>query len=155
MAHKQRFRVVLEGDEHSQATGIKIPFNVNEVFGTRARVAVRGTINGYAFRSSVFPEGNGVHYMAVNKVMREGAKAKAGDVVEITMERDDAPREIEPPADLEKALKGSPVIWAAWEKLSYTRRKEYVRGIEEAKKTETRAKRIERTVAELGGRKVK
>ena len=97
MANKQRFRVVLEGVKGTEALAITIPFNVQEVFGTRARVPVKGTINGFAFRSSIFPEGNGVHYMVINKAMREGAKVRAGDRAEFVMERDDAPRIITPP----------------------------------------------------------
>ncbi|HVG33272.1 MAG TPA: YdeI/OmpD-associated family protein [Pyrinomonadaceae bacterium] len=153
MAGRHRFRVTLEGDEHSEATGIRIPFNVLEVFGTRARVPVKGTINGFSFRSSIFPGGEGVHYMAVNKSMRAGAKAKAGDMVEVVMERDDEPRIITPPADFAKALKANKTAEAAWERLSYTHRKEYVKAIEEAKKTETRLRRIEKAVSELAAQK--
>ena len=153
MATKQRFRVKLEKDENSEATGITIPFNVLEVFGTRARVPVRGTINGFAFRSSIFPMGRGCHMMAVNKQMREGAKAKAGDAVEIVMERDDEPRVVTPPADLARALKANKAAQAAWEKLSYTHRKEYANAVEEAKRPETRARRIENAVAELAAGK--
>ena len=149
MANKQRFRVVLEGTEGSEVLGITIPFNVEEVFGTRARVPVKGTINGFAFRSSIFPEGNGVHYMAVNKAMREGAKVRAGDRAEVVMERDDAPRIITPPPDFARALKANKAASARWEKLSYTNQKEYVKAIEEAKKPETRTRRIEKALAEL------
>ena len=153
MAMKKRFRAMLEKDENSEATGITIPFNVLEVFGTRARFPVRGTINGFAFRSSIFPMGGGCHMMAVNKQMREGAKAKAGDAVEIVMERDDEPRVVTPPADFARALKANKAAQAAWERLSYTHRKEYANAIEEAKKPETRARRIEKAVAELAAGK--
>lgn len=73
------FEAVLLTDPQSRtpnATGIVIPFSVLEVFGTRGRVPVRGTVNGFAFRSSLAPYG-GKHYMAVNRQMREGAKAQA------------------------------------------------------------------------------
>ncbi len=149
MANKQRFRVVLEGVKGTEALVITIPFNVEEVFGTRARVPVKGTINGFAFRSSIFPEGNGVHYMAVNKAMREGAKVRAGDRAEFVMERDDAPRIITPPKDFARALKANKAASARWQKLSYTNQKEYVKAIEEAKKPETRTRRIEKAMAEL------
>ena len=91
--------------------------------------------------------------MAVNKRMREGAKAKAGDAVEIVMERDDEPRVVTPPADFARALKANKAAQTAWEKLSYTHRKEYANAIEEAKKPETRARRIEKAVAELAAGK--
>ena len=149
MATVKRFRVVLEKDEGTTATGIMIPFEVEKVFGTRARVPVRGTINGFEFRSSIFPMGDGHHYMLVNKVVREGAKAKAGDRISVVMQRDDEPRIITPPGDFARALKSNKTAQATWDKLSYTHRKEYVGAIEEAKKPETRARRIEKTIAQL------
>ena len=145
----KRFRVVLEKDENTTATGIMIPFEVEKVFGTRARVPVRGTINGFAFRSSISPMGDGHHYMIVNKVVREGAKAKAGDLISVVIERDDEPRIITPPDDFARALKSNKTAQATWDKLSYTHRKEYVGAIEEAKKPETRARRIEKAIAQL------
>ena len=92
MAEKKlRFKVMLEGKEGSSVAWLNAPFDVPETFGTRARIAVRGTINGFPFRSSLMPMG-GCHGMAVNKTMREGAKAKAGDVVDVVMERDEEAR---------------------------------------------------------------
>lgn len=76
MSKTKRFRVELEKVENSEATSITIPFDVKEVFGTRARVPVRGTINRFPFRSSIFPMGKGKHYMVVNKAVREGQRLK-------------------------------------------------------------------------------
>ena len=149
MATAKRFRVVLEKDENSEATGIKIPFDAQKVFGTRARVPVRGTINGFPFRSSIFPGGDGTHYMAVNKATREGAKAKGGDTISVVMERDDEPRVVTPPPDLASALKSNKIAREAWEKLSYTHQKEYANAIAEAKKPETRVRRVEKAIAGL------
>jgi hypothetical protein len=149
MATQKRFRVLLEKDDKSEATGIAIPFDVEKVFGTRARVPVRGTINGFPYRSSIFPYRDGKHYMAVNKATREGAKAKGGETISVVMERDEEPRVITPSTDLARALKASKEARVAWEKLSYTHQKEYAKAIEDAKKPETRARRIEKTIAQL------
>lgn len=150
----KRFRVLLEKHESSEATGIKIPFDVEKVFGTRARVPVRGTINGFAFRSSIFPMGEGCHYMAVNKETRAGAKAAAGQTVSVVMERDEEPRVITPPQDFARALKANKEAREMWDKLSYTHRKEHVKAIEEARRPETRTRRIEKAIASLAaGRK--
>ena len=149
MAKVKRFRVLLEKDANSEATGIRIPFSVEKEFGSRARVPVRGTINGFAFRGSVFPMGGGYHYMAVNKELRAGAKAKGGETVSVVMERDEEPRVITPPADFARAMKSNREAQAAWDNLSYTHRKEYAKSIEEAKKPETRARRIEKAIAML------
>lgn len=145
----KRFRVLLEKHENSEATGIAIPFDVFETFGTRARVPVCGMINGFPYRSSIFPMGGGCHFMAVNKETREGAKAKAGDMIRVVMQRDDAPRIITPPADFARALKANKPAQAAWNKLSYTHQKEIALAIEAAKRPETRTRRIEKALAEL------
>ncbi|HEX9917796.1 MAG TPA: YdeI/OmpD-associated family protein [Pyrinomonadaceae bacterium] len=148
MATTKRFRVLLEKHETSEATGITIPFDVPATFGTRARVPVRGTINNFPYRSSIVPMG-GKFMMAVNKELRAGANAKSGDTVSVTMERDDEPRTITPPADLARALRADKAAQAAWDKLSYTHQKEHARAVEDAKRPETRVRRIEKTVAQL------
>ena len=152
MATTKRFRAKLETYENTEATAITIPFDVQKVFGTRARVPVRGTINGFAFRSSVFPKGDGQHYMVVNREVRAGAKVKGGETVSVVMERDEEPRTVEPPAELARALKGNKEARAAWEKLSYSHRKEYARSVEEAKRPETRQRRVEKALAELAAK---
>ena len=82
-----------------------------------------GTLNGFAFRSSVFPMGGGCHWLVVNRQMREGAKIKAGETIGVVMERADEPRVITPPDDLARALKANKAALAAWDRLSYTQRK--------------------------------
>ena len=126
-----------------------LPFSVEEAFGTRAVCPVRGTINGFAFRSSVFPKGDGTHYMAVNKAVRAGAGATIGDTVRVRMERDTEPREVALPADFKKALGKNKEAKLAFDKLSYTHRKEFVGWIEEARREETRARRIEKSLSML------
>jgi hypothetical protein len=114
---------------------------------------VRGTINGFAFRNSAFPMSDGHHYMIVNKQTREGAQAVGGETISVVMERDDEPRTITPPADFVKALKSNKEAHAMWDKLSYSHRKEHVKAIEEAKRPETRARRIEKAVTQLAAGK--
>ena len=152
-ATKKRFRVLLEKYEGMDATSFHIPFDVKEAFGTRARVPVRGTINGFPFRSSIFPEREGRHYMVVNRETRAGANLKGGEEIDVVMERDEEPRTITPPPDLARALKANREARAAWEKLSYTHQKEYAKAIEGAKKPETRERRIERALTELSAGK--
>jgi hypothetical protein len=143
----------LEKDVRSEATGIVVPFDVQATFGTRARVPVRGTINGFPYRGSIFPTGDGRHYMVVNKEVRAGARAAGGETISVVMGRDDEPRTIEPPADFLKALDADADARATWERLSYTHRKEHVRAVEEAKRPETRARRIERSISTLAAGK--
>ena len=148
----KRFRATLEKAEGSNATAVTIPFDVQKTFGTRARVPVRGTINGFPYRTSIFPMG-GCFLMVVNRETREGAGVRAGDTITVRMERDTEPRIVTPPADLARALKANREAQAAWDKLSYTHKKEYAGAVEEAKKPETRQRRVERAVAELVARK--
>ena len=142
------FRSLLEKHDASEATVINIPFDVPATFGTRARVPVRGMINKFPYRSSIVPMG-GKFILVVNKQLRAGANAKSGDTVSVTLERDEEPRSITPPDDLARALRANPTAEAAWDKLSYTHQKEHARAVAEAKRPETRARRIEKAVAQL------
>ena len=126
-----------------------LPFKESAKFDTRGIVPVVGTLNGYPFRSSIFPTGDGTHYMAVNKQVREGAGIKVGDRVKVSLERDTAPRTVAVPPDFDRALAKSKTVKARFDKLSYTHRKEYVQWIEGAKRPETRARRIEQAISRL------
>lgn len=148
MATTKRFRALLEKDEKSEATAVTIPFDVPATFGTRARVPVRGTINRHPFRGTIFPMG-GKFIFVVNRELRAAAGVKGGDTVSFTLERDDEPRTITPPADLAEALRANPAAQMAWDKLSYTHQKEHARAVAEAKRPETRTRRIEKAVAQL------
>lgn len=149
----KRFRVRLEHHGRGEAVFFRAPFDAQKLFGTRARVAVKGTINGFPFRSSIFPEGGGTHYMVVNREVREGAGVKGGDTVSVVLERDDEPRTVEPPADFLRALRADRAARETWERLSYTHRKEHVRAVEDAKRPETRARRIEKSISMLAAGK--
>ncbi|MGC2639356.1 MAG: YdeI/OmpD-associated family protein [Acidobacteriaceae bacterium] len=151
---KQTFTVKLVARGPNGAwTHLDVPFSVEQTWGTRARVAVRGTVNGFPFRSSLMPRGGGVFYMAFTRAMQEGAKARAGDTVSVVMEPDSAPRTVEVPAYLKEALKAAPAKGHAFAALSYSHKKEYVDWIAQAKKPETRAARIEKMLHGLGTKK--
>jgi uncharacterized protein DUF1905/bacteriocin resistance YdeI/OmpD-like protein len=149
---KQTFSVELIGRGPGGAwIHMPIPFNVPQAFGAKGRVAVRGTVNGAAYRSSILPRGDGSHYMAVNQTLRAAAGAGMGDVVKVVMELDTAERTVAVPADVKKALKAArqDKVFAA---LSYSHRKELVDWIEQAKKPETRAARIVKCLKMLAER---
>jgi hypothetical protein len=138
---KLEFTVKLEGKDGSSVAWLNAPFDVEKLFGTRARVPVRGTIDGFPFRSSLMPMG-GCHGMAVNKTMRDGAGVEAGDTVNVVMERDEAERVVEVPPLLKKELAKSKTAQAKWQKLSFTSQKEIALSIRGAKQKETRARRL-------------
>ena len=147
MSNKQIFSVQLEKHENMQATGITIPFDVNEVFGAK-RVPVKVEINGVEHKSTVVVMG-GRFMMAVPKIFRDAAGIKAGDTIEVIMERDTEKRTVETPKDLNDAIEKAN-LQAVWEKMSFTHKKEYVNDINDAKKEETRIRRIEKTIEALG-----
>jgi uncharacterized protein YdeI (YjbR/CyaY-like superfamily) len=91
--------------------------------------------------------GGGNHYMAVNRGLRECAGAKGGDTVSVVMEIDTEPREVTVRADFKKALAKNKDAKAAFDKLSYTHRREFVQWIEGAKREETRAGRTEKALS--------
>jgi hypothetical protein len=136
-----KFTTKVIGHDSIDAAGIKPPFDVVEVFQRKGRVPVKGTINGFPFRSSLMNMGDG-HCMAVNAQMRAGAKCKAGDRVEVVMELDEEKRVVEVPAYLKKIINGDAKAKEFWGTLSFTHQKEYVREIESAKRPETREKRV-------------
>jgi hypothetical protein len=148
MMATKRFRVLLEKHENSEATGITIPFDVAKTYGTRSRVPVRGTINGFPYRGTIFPMG-GKYIFVVNRELRTNAHVKGGEQISVTMERDEEPRIITPPPDLARALRANKTAQAAWDKLSYTHKKEHARAVEDAKRPETRVRRIEKAIAQL------
>jgi Domain of unknown function (DUF1905)/Bacteriocin-protection, YdeI or OmpD-Associated len=150
---KLEFRVKIAGREIGVVAALTPPFDVVQVFGTRARVPVRGTINGYPFRSSLMPMGDCLqekgsprptssHMMPVSKALRDGAGVKPGDTVTVVMERDEAERIAEVPPLLKKEMAKSKTAQANWEKLSFTSQKEIALSINGAKQEETRARRL-------------
>jgi hypothetical protein len=136
-----KFRVQLLGRAGSDSAALKPPFDVVAVFHRKGLVPVKGTINGFPFRSSLMNMGEG-HMMAVNAQLRAGAQCKAGDTVTVLMAVDEDERTVEVPGYLEKIIAGDPQARKFWPKLSFTHQKEYVREIRDAKKPETREKRI-------------
>src|SRR5437868_10555613 len=109
----QKFRIKLDGMPGMETACFCAPFDVQQVFGTRGRVPVRGTINGAPFRSSLMNMGDG-HMMVVNAELRAAAKCKAGDTVPVEMERDDALRTVEVPAWLKKIINAEPKAKETW-----------------------------------------
>ena len=139
---RKEFKVKLKGDEsRSDATAsFTLPFDTRDVWG-RAKVPVEVTINGYTWRSTVGNRG-GIQYIVVNAEARRNAGAKAGDFVTITLEPDTEKREVEVPVALQKAL--GMKLTQRLNSLSFTHQKEFVVWYSEAKKEDTRARRVEK-----------
>ena len=140
-----RFRATVELGG-TTATGIEIPDAVIESLGSSKRPAVTITINGYTYRTTAARMG-GRFLAPLSAENRAAAGVAAGDDIEVDIALDDTPREVTVPADLAAAFDAE--SRAAYDALSYTHRKEWVRWIEEAKKPGTRASRVAKTVEGL------
>ena len=143
---KERFQAVVRREDRGGHL-VEVPLDVPAVFG-QARAPVRVTVNGHTIRTRVAKYG-GKYYVGFNREVREAAGIHDGDTLTLELERDDAPREVEVPADFAKALEDGGVR-EDFDALSFTHRKEYVRWIEEAKRDATRQRRLEQAVIMLG-----
>jgi len=134
----ERFTAIL-GERH-----VVVPLDVRALWG-EARPPVRGTVNGVPFRSRLAVYG-GETMLGLTNAFRASAGIVEGDEVEVVIERDDEPREVEVPPALQARLDADDIARAAFEKLSFTHRREYANWIAEAKKEETRDRRAGRAI---------
>jgi hypothetical protein len=128
------------------ATGIQVPDEVIAALGSSRRPAVRVTIGAFTYRTTAARMG-GRFLVPLSAENRTAAGVEAGEEIEVDVELDDAPREIELPADLAAALDAE--ARRHYDSLATSHRKEWVRWVEEAKKPETRASRVAKTVEAL------
>ena len=146
-----KFKTTVMQAEGMNATGIVVPEEIVEKLGAGKKPKVNVAIKGYTYRSTIAVMG-GKYMLPLAREHRDTAGVKGGDKVEVTLELDTAPREVEVPKDFAAALKkaGLTKDFAA---LAFTHRKEHVRAIEEAKAPETRLRRIEKAVAMVQAKK--
>ena len=130
------------------ATGIRVPDEIVEALGKGKRPAVRVTINGFTYRSTVAVMGN-AYMVGVNAENRAGARVAGGDEVDVDLELDTAPREITEPAEFAAALAAEPKARRTFDSLSYSNKSWHVYQIEGAKTDETRERRIARSIEAL------
>jgi hypothetical protein len=119
---------------------IPVTFDPRSVFG-KLRVPVKVTVNGYTYRSTIAAMG-GPPCVPLRKSNREAAGLEGGETVTVRLDLDTDKREVTPPPDLVRALKANPGVLHRWRALSYSHQREHVEAIEDAKKPETRARRV-------------
>jgi bifunctional DNA-binding transcriptional regulator/antitoxin component of YhaV-PrlF toxin-antitoxin module len=141
-----RFTAVLGGDEGERPT-VVLPFDPKERFG-KARAPVRGRVNGTEFRTTVAVY-SGIPLIGFNAKLRERAGIAIGDEVTVELELDDEPRTVEVPPPLRRALDEHAEAMAAFERLSYTHRREFAEWIAQAKREETRDRRVGKAIEML------
>lgn len=141
------FQAELKLDGKS-ATGIEVPQEIIDGFNAGKKIAVTVEINGYSYRSSVGPY-QGVNKLPVSAENRSGAGISAGDVVDVTLELDTAPRVVEVPDDLAAALATDAAAQAAFAALSFSAQKAHVASVTSAKTEATRERRIQKVLTDL------
>jgi len=122
---------------------IPLTFDPKAVFG-KIRAPVTVTLNGYTFRSTIAAMG-GPPCIPLRKSNQAAARLDGIDTIDVRLDLDIEPRVVKPPADLVKALKAASA-WDRWQELSFTHQREHVEAVEEAKKPDTRIRRIDRAV---------
>ena len=132
-------------------TFVTLPKAASAKLGAKGRVPIQGAINGFAFRSSAFPDGEGSHLIQVNNDMKKGAGVAAGDTASFSIEPATDEVKVEVPPALRKALAGHPGAKAQWDAITPKAREEWVKWVTGAKKEETRAARVEKTCERLAG----
>ena len=146
-----KFRATLQLARKT-ATGIPVPDDVVEALGAGNRPAVRVTLAGHSYQTTVARMG-GEFKFPVSAAIREQTGLAAGDEVDVEIELDTEPREVSVPSELAQALEDDPDARQAFEQLSYSNRKRHTLAVEGAKTPETRQRRIAKALDELRGRR--
>ena len=148
-----RFKARLVRHPQAAKTGSLTLLNVPTVVSKKLRdmTKVEGTMNGHPFRAALKPNTSGGHWLRVNKAMREGAGADAGDTVKLAILGPEPEPTI--PGDLRVALTVSHEAKTLWKDLTPIGRRDWIRWIDSAKRPETRARRVTRTVEQLSSGK--
>ena len=130
-------------------TIIRIPFDVGKVWGTRGQLRVKGGINGFAFRTSLFPARGGGHILLVNKRMQKGGDVRQGMAAQFRLEPDLEQRIAVVPAELKRFFKEDAYLRRWFEKLNYSTRSEIGKWIIQVKSREARVRRAEQMAERL------
>ena len=138
MTKSRSVKVTLKRD--GAMCAIPVLFDAREAFG-KARAPVKVTLNGYTFRSTIFTM-HGESWIPLRKSNREAAGLEGTETLNVKIALDTAERTVEIPPDLAREFRKNRAAAARWEALSFTHRREHAEAIAEAKKPETRARRI-------------
>lgn len=147
MADKQTFETVLQKSPDSEATWIDLPFDIEKIWGAK-RVKVKARINEAEYRGSAVRMGGDCYMLGIPKVYRDEACIKAGDHIEVTMERDDDERVVILPDDLASAIDNAG-LRDSWGSISYSKQKLNASAVSETKGAELRQKKIDKIVLML------
>lgn len=143
----QRFSGTLGESGRGGGRWVEVPFDPKAAFG-RSRAPVKGTVNGTPLRSRLAVYG-GRTYLGLRADIRAAAGIDVGDPVEVVLELDEEPREVDLPEALAQALAGDPKARLAYDALAFTHRREYAQWIASAEREETRERRVSKALEML------
>jgi len=144
---KYKFKAKIEAGDGGGAY-VLFPYDTGTEFATKGKVPVKATFDGVPYTGSLIKYGKPLHLLGVPKAIREQIGKSPGDTLQVVVWKDEEVRTVEVPAQLENLMRKEGLL-PAFKKLSYTHRKEYCRWITEAKKQETRLKRLEKAIEML------
>jgi hypothetical protein len=144
---KYKFKAKIEAGDGGGAY-VLFPYDTGKEFATKGKVPVKATFNGVPYAGSLIKYGHPLHSLGMPKAIREQTGRGPGDTIEVVVWKDEEVRTVEVPAQFEKLIKKEGLL-PVFEKLSYTHRKEYCRWITDAKKEETRLKRLGKAIEML------
>jgi uncharacterized protein YdeI (YjbR/CyaY-like superfamily) len=146
----KNFRAVLESIQSRLGwTIIRIPFDVEKVWRTLVRLRVKGAINGFSFRTSLFPARGGGHILLVNKKMQEGGDVRQGMSAQFHLEPDLEERIAIVPAELKRLFNQDPSLYKWFKQMNYSTRSEIGKWIGQVKSAEARVRRAEQLAERL------
>ncbi len=150
----QEFQAKIQQHENMHGAFVEPPFDVEEVYGAK-RVKVKATFDGVEYRGSIVRMGN-CYMLGMTQEIRKKIEKNIGDLVKVTLEKDEEERIVEIPELLIEKFKEYPDAKDFFDKLSYTSKREYTLWINDAKKEETRLNRIEKSIQLLSqGKKLR
>jgi len=141
-----RFDSRLEADQG--ACFIRVPPEVLTALGQGRRVPVMVTIKAYTYRTTIAVYA-GRYYLGVRREVREAAGVVPGEQLTVALTYDAELRTVDLPDVMRSALQADPAAAAAFEKLSYTRKKEFIQWVTGAKQAQTQRRRMEQAMARL------
>src|SRR6202050_1902081 len=128
---------------------VHVPFDASKVWGLRGQIKVKGEINGFGFRTSLFPTGEGRHILLVNKRMQRGARAAEGAVASFQLGFDAEKRTVTIPRELESLLRGDRSFRRWYDKLIPSMRNDIAKWITDPKGADVRIRRAEQIAERL------
>lgn len=143
----EKFKAEIKKIEAKNGAYVEIPFDVEKVYNSK-RVKVKATFDDYEYRGSIVNMG-GCYIIGITKDIRNHIQKEAGDIIDVTIEKDEEERVVNPPEKLLGKINSDKEIGEFWNSLSFSMRRKCVMWIESAKKEETRLKRIDTIIEKL------